>query len=92
MPGYCRFAFGVVIGAAANFLVQIPALRRLACAIPLSLFQTSRSTENHLTFITHYLMYTLNQFQVIVNSILDLHLFPAASQLFGIPTGYSNFR
>jgi len=89
------FAFGVVIGAAANFLVQIPALRRVGLRYyPLIDFKHPGVRKILVLSLPIIIMYTLNQFQVIVNSNLGSALVPGSLtaiwysyRLFQLPVG-----
>lgn len=89
------FAFGVVIGAAANFLVQVPALRRVGLRYyPLIDFKHPGVRKILFLSLPIILMYTLNQFQVIVNSNLGSALVPGSLtaiwysyRLFQLPVG-----
>lgn len=89
------FAFGVVIGAAANFLVQVPALRRVGLRYyPLIDFKHPGVRKILGLSLPIIMMYTLNQFQVIVNSNLGSALVPGSLtaiwysyRLFQLPVG-----
>lgn len=65
------FALGVVIGAAANFLIQIPFLRKVGLRYyPVIDFKHPGVRKIILLSLPIIIMFTLNQFQVIVNSNL----------------------
>ncbi|NLI92431.1 MAG: murein biosynthesis integral membrane protein MurJ [Peptococcaceae bacterium] len=89
------FAFGVVIGAAANFLVQVPALRKVGLRYyPLIDFKHPGVRKIISLSLPIIIMYTLNQFQVIVNSNLGSALVPGSLtavwysyRLFQLPVG-----
>ncbi|NLM21683.1 MAG: murein biosynthesis integral membrane protein MurJ [Peptococcaceae bacterium] len=89
------FAFGVVIGAALNFLVQVPALRRVGIRYyPLIDFKHPGVKRIMALSLPIIIMYTLNQFQVIVNSNLGSALVPGSLtaiwysyRLFQLPVG-----
>ncbi len=89
------FALGVVIGAAANFLVQVPALRRVGLHYyPIIDFKHPGVKKIVLLSLPIIIMYTLNQFQVIVNSNLGSALVPGSLtavwysyRLFQLPVG-----
>ncbi|RNC29908.1 MAG: putative lipid II flippase MurJ [Candidatus Dichloromethanomonas elyunquensis] len=89
------FAFGVVVGAAANFLVQVPALRRVGLRYyPLIDFKHPGVRKIISLSLPIIIMYTLNQFQVIVNSNLGSALVPGSLtaiwysyRLFQLPVG-----
>lgn len=89
------FAFGVVIGAVANFLVQVPALRRVGIRYyPIINFKHPGVRKILMLSLPIILMYTLNQFQVIVNSNLGSALVPGSItaiwysyRLFQLPVG-----
>ncbi|MGI5901567.1 MAG: murein biosynthesis integral membrane protein MurJ [Desulfitobacteriia bacterium] len=89
------FAFGVVIGAVANFLVQIPALKRVGIryypVIDLRLPGVKKILALSLPII---IMYALNQFQVIINNNLGSELVSGSIsaiwysyRLFQLPVG-----
>lgn len=89
------FAFGVVIGAAANFLVQVPALRRVGLRYyPIIDIRHPGVRKIVMLSLPIIIMYTLNQFQVIVNSNLGSALAPGSItavwysyRLFQLPVG-----
>ncbi len=89
------FAFGVVIGAAANFLVQIPALRRVGIRYyPVIDLKHPGVKKIMVLALPMIIMYTLNQFQVIINSNLGSALVPGSLtaiwysyRLFQLPVG-----
>jgi putative peptidoglycan lipid II flippase len=89
------FAFGVVIGAAANFLVQVPALRRVGLRYyPLIDLKHPGVRKILSLSLPIIIMYTLNQLQVIVNSNLGSALVPGSItaiwysyRLFQLPVG-----
>lgn len=89
------FAFGVVIGAIANFAVQIPALRKVGLRYqPLIDFNSPGVRKIIALSLPIVIMYTLNQFQVIVNSNLGSALIPGSLtaiwysyRLFQLPVG-----
>lgn len=89
------FAFGVVIGALANFLVQLPYLRKVGWryypVIDLKHPGVRKIIALSLPII---IMYTLNQLQVAVNSNLGSALIPGSLtaiwysyRLFQVPIG-----
>lgn len=93
--GISGFAFGVVIGAVANFSVQIPSLRRIGMKYhPIIEFRHPGVRRIGALAIPIVLSYTLNQLQVIVNSHLGSSL-PAGSltavwqsyRLYQLPVG-----
>lgn len=93
--GISGFAFGVVIGAAANFLVQIPALRQTGMKYyPVIDWRHPGVRRIAALAVPIVISYTLNQLQVIVNSHLGSSL-PAGSltavwqsyRLFQLPVG-----
>jgi len=89
------FAFGVVIGAAANFLVQVPALRRVGIRYYPIIDLRHPGVKKILALsLPIIIMYTLNQLQVIVNSNLGSNLTPGSLtaiwysyRLFQLPVG-----
>lgn len=89
------FAFGVVIGAAANFLVQVPALRRVGLRYyPIIDLKHPGVRKILMLSLPIIIMYTLNEFQVIVNSNLGSALVPGSIsaiwysyRLFQLPVG-----
>lgn len=89
------FAFGVVIGAIANFLVQVPALRRVGVRYyPIIDFRHPGVRKIIMLSLPIIIMYTLNEFQVIVNSNLGSALVPGSLtaiwysyRLFQLPVG-----
>ncbi len=89
------FAFGVVFGAAANFLVQVPALRKVGLRYyPIIDFKHPGVRKIVSLALPIILMFTLNQFQVIVNSNLGSGLDPGSLtaiwysyRLFQLPVG-----
>jgi putative peptidoglycan lipid II flippase len=89
------FAFGVVIGAALNFLVQVPALRRVGIRYYAVIDFRHPGVRKIFTLsVPIIIMYTLNQFQVIVNSNLGSALVPGSLtaiwysyRLFQLPVG-----
>lgn len=93
--GISGFAFGVVIGAVANFAVQIPALRRLGVHYyPVIDWHHPGVRRIAALAIPIVLSYTLNQFQVVVNSHLGSSLPPGSLtavwqsyRLFQLPVG-----
>lgn len=69
------FAIGVVVGALLNFLVQIPALRRLGGRYyPIIDWRHPGVRRIAVLAVPIVLSYALNQVQVIVNSNLGSHL------------------
>ncbi len=93
--GISGFAFGVVLGAAANFAVQLPALRRIGMKYhPIIEWHHPGVRRIALLAVPIVLSYTLNQLQVIVNSHLGSSL-PAGSltavwqsyRLYQLPVG-----
>ncbi|KLU59607.1 putative peptidoglycan biosynthesis protein MurJ [Peptococcaceae bacterium CEB3] len=93
--GISGFAFGVVIGAAANFAVQVPALRRVeARYYPIIDWHHPGVRRIAALAVPIVLSYSLNQFQVMINSHLGSSL-PAGSltalwqsyRLFQLPVG-----
>ncbi|NLP43464.1 MAG: murein biosynthesis integral membrane protein MurJ [Peptococcaceae bacterium] len=89
------FAFGVVIGAAVNFLIQVPFLRRIGIRYyPIIDLRHPGVRKIVALSLPIIIMYTLNQLQVIVNSNLGSNL-PAGSltaiwysyRLFQLPVG-----
>lgn len=93
--GISGFAFGVVIGAVANFAVQIPALRRIGMRYhPIIDWHHPGVRRIAALAVPIVLSYTLNQVQVIVNSHLGSSL-PAGSltavwqsyRLYQLPVG-----
>jgi putative peptidoglycan lipid II flippase len=89
------FAIGVVVGALMNFLVQVPALRRLGLRYyPVIDWRHPGVRRIALLAIPIILSYTLNQVQVVVNSNLGSHLIPGSLtsiwysyRLFQLPVG-----
>ncbi|AFV03589.1 hypothetical protein UNSWDHB_1692 [Dehalobacter sp. UNSWDHB] len=89
------FAFGVVIGAAVNFLVQVPSLRRVGFRYyPMIDLKHPGVRKIMVLAVPMIIMYTLNQFQVIVNSNLGSALDPGSLtavwysyRLFQVPVG-----
>lgn len=89
------FAFGVVIGAAVNFLVQIPSLRKVGLRYyPIIDLKHPGVKKIVLLSLPIIIMFTLNQFQVIVNSNLGSALVPGSLtaiwysyRLFQLPVG-----
>lgn len=89
------FAFGVVIGAAANFIVQIPSLIKVGFRYyPIIDLKHPGVRKIMALSIPMIIMYTLNQFQVIVNSNLGSALVPGSLtavwysyRLFQVPVG-----
>jgi len=89
------FAFGVVIGAVLNFLVQVPALRRVGIRYyPIIDFKLPGVRKILALSLPVIIMYTLNQFQVVVNSNLGSALVPGSItaiwysyRLFQLPVG-----
>jgi len=93
--GISGFAFGVVLGAVANFAVQIPALRRIGMKYhPVIDWQHPGVRRIAALAVPIVLSYSLNQIQVIVNSHLGSSL-PAGSltavwqsyRLYQLPVG-----
>lgn len=89
------FAIGVVIGALVNFLVQIPALRRLGGRYyPIIDWRHPGVRRIAVLAVPIILSYALNQVQVVVNSNLGSHLVPGSLtsvwysyRLFQLPVG-----
>lgn len=89
------FALGVVLGAAANFLVQVPALRRVGLRYyPIIDMKHPGVKKIILLALPVILMYTMNQLQVAVNSNLGSALIPGSLtaiwysyRLFQLPVG-----
>ncbi|KUO64019.1 MAG: virulence factor MviN [Gracilibacter sp. BRH_c7a] len=89
------FAFGVVIGAAVNFLVQVPSLRKVGLRYyPIIDFKHPGVKKIISLSLPIIIMFTLNQFQVIVNSNLGSALVPGSLtaiwysyRLFQLPVG-----
>ena len=89
------FAFGVVIGAAVNFLVQVPYLRKVGLRYyPIIDFKHPGVKKIVLLSLPIILMFTLNQLQVMVNSNLGSALDPGSIsaiwysyRLFQLPVG-----
>lgn len=89
------FAFGVVIGAAANFIVQIPSLKKVGYRYyPIIDLKHPGVRKIMALSVPMIIMYTLNQFQVIVNSNLGSALVPGSLtavwysyRLFQVPVG-----
>ncbi|MFA6809214.1 MAG: murein biosynthesis integral membrane protein MurJ, partial [Eubacteriales bacterium] len=89
------FAFGVVIGAAVNFLVQVPSLRKIGFRYyPIIDFSHPGVKKIAALSLPIIIMYTLNQLQVIVNSNLGSALVPGSLtaiwysyRLFQLPVG-----
>lgn len=89
------FAFGVVIGAVVNFLVQVPSLRKVGLRYyPIIDFKHPGVKKIVLLSLPIILMFTLNQFQVIVNSNLGSNLDPGSIsaiwysyRIFQLPVG-----
>lgn len=89
------FAVGVVVGAAANFAVQIPALRKVGLRYyPVIDWHNPGVRRIAALALPIVISYTLNQLQVVVNSNLGSGL-PAGSitaiwysyRLFQLPVG-----
>jgi len=89
------FAFGVVIGAVANFLVQVPALRSVGLRYyPIIDFKHPGVRKILALSLPIIIMYSLNQLQVMVNSNLGSALIPGSLtavwysyRLFQLPVG-----
>lgn len=89
------FAFGVVIGAVVNFLVQVPSLRKVGLRYyPIIDFRHPGVKKIIALSLPIIIMFTLNQFQVIVNSNLGSALVPGSLtaiwysyRLFQLPVG-----
>lgn len=89
------FALGVVIGAAVNFLVQVPALRRVGLRYyPLIDFKHPGVRKIILLSLPIIIFHTLNELQLIVNSHLGSALVPGSItavwysyRLFQLPVG-----
>ncbi len=89
------FAFGVVIGAVVNFMVQVPYLRKVGLRYyPIIDFKHPGVKKILLLSLPIIIMFTLNQFQVIVNSNLGSALDPGSLtaiwysyRLFQLPVG-----
>jgi len=89
------FAFGVVIGAAANFLVQVPFLLKIGIRYYPIIDLRHPGVRKIVTLsLPIIIMYTLNQLQVIVNSNLGSNLDPGSLtaiwysyRLFQLPVG-----
>lgn len=93
------FAIGVVIGALMNFVVQIPALRRVGLRYyPIIDWHHPGVKRIATLAVPIILSYALNQIQVIVNSNLGSHLDPGSItsvwysyRLFQLPVGIFAF-
>ncbi|MHB1650996.1 MAG: murein biosynthesis integral membrane protein MurJ [Desulfitobacteriaceae bacterium] len=93
--GISGFAFGVVMGAVANFAVQIPALHRVGMRYyPVIDWRNPGVRRIAALAVPIVLSYTLNQLQVIVNSHLGSSLPPGSLtavwqsyRLFQLPVG-----
>ncbi|AHF07878.1 murein biosynthesis integral membrane protein MurJ [Desulfitobacterium metallireducens] len=89
------FAVGVVVGALMNFLVQIPALRRVGLHYyPVIDWHHPGVKRIGMLAVPIILSYALNQFQVAVNSNLGSHLVAGSItsvwysyRLFQLPVG-----
>lgn len=89
------FAIGVVVGALLNFLVQIPALRRVGLRYyPIIDWHHPGVKRIAMLAIPIILSYSLNQIQVAVNSNLGSHLVEGSItsiwysyRLFQLPVG-----
>jgi putative peptidoglycan lipid II flippase len=89
------FAFGVVIGAIANFAVQIPALRRVGIRYyPIIDWQHPGVRLIGALAVPIILSYSLNQIQVMVNNNFGSLMFPGSLtavwysyRLFQLPVG-----
>lgn len=89
------FAIGVVIGALANFLVQIPALRRVGLRYyPIIDWKHPGVKRIAMLAVPIILSYALNQIQVVVNSNLGSQLVAGSItsvwysyRLFQLPVG-----
>lgn len=89
------FAFGVVIGAIANFAVQIPALRRVGIRYyPIIDWRNPGVRLIGALAVPIILSYSLNQIQVVVNNNFGSMMFPGSIsavwwsyRLFQLPVG-----
>lgn len=89
------FAIGVVVGAFVNFLVQIPALRRVGLRYyPVIDWHHPGVKRIGMLAVPIILSYALNQIQVVVNSNLGSHLVAGSItsiwysyRLFQLPVG-----
>lgn len=89
------FAFGVVIGAIANFAVQIPALRKVGIRYyPIIDWRNPGVRLIGALALPIILSYSLNQIQVVVNNNFGSMLFPGSIsavwwsyRLFQLPVG-----
>lgn len=89
------FAIGVVIGAVANFAVQIPALRKIGVRYhPVIDWHHPGVRRIGALAVPIIISYSLNQFQVAVNNNLGSTLFPGSItsvwysyRLFQLPVG-----
>ncbi|MDD2233719.1 MAG: murein biosynthesis integral membrane protein MurJ [Desulfitobacteriaceae bacterium] len=73
--GIAGFAVGVVVGAAANFLVQIPALQKVGFRYQLSINWRHPSVQRIASLaLPIILCFALNQVQVMVNANLGSSL------------------
>jgi putative peptidoglycan lipid II flippase len=89
------FAVGVVVGAIANFAVQIPALRRVGVRYsPVIDWNHPGVRRIGALAVPIILSYSLNQIQIAVNNNFGSSLFPGSisalwysSRLFQVPVG-----
>jgi len=93
--GIAGFALGVVIGAGVNFGIQIPSLRKVGIRYQFIIDWRNPGVRRIAALsLPLMIMYTLNQFQVLVANNLASHLpegsiaaYTWANRLFQLPIG-----